>query len=350
MRGDILPNKSATVTPGRARVVAFVRGCYSALVRIVFAALPVAGLIALLVGAAPAAAQEAPPSTIAPSPALPPATAAPTQTRPTTDSAAPAAVYPPGYAYPPGYSYPPSYASPPGYAYPPAYPPYPQGYSPYPAYPSTTVLPDSESPVVVPTGRWRLGVAGMLVPTGTLSYILNYHGEALRAFSGQMASTVGVRPFLQVDILRARQLKLQLGLAMQILPTIKWANLSSTANNNAFSGSGYEIDLLPELAAGVNVLPRLRLTAFAAPGYSFLSASDLVGKSYADPGTVRGFVIQTGAEITGSFGQHFFLEGRFANQWGLQSNQVRSFTSGETADAEVHTSLFSVQLGCGYWF
>jgi hypothetical protein len=190
----------------------------------------------------------------------------------------------------------------------------------------------------------------MIVPTGTLSYSLNYRGEALLSFSGETAFTAGVRPYVQVDLLRFGQLKVQLGLAVQVLPTIKWANSSSTANNRGFSGSGYEVDLLPELAVGVNVLPRLRLAVFAAPGYSFLAASDLASKVYADPGTVRGFVIQAGAEISGTFGQHFFVDGRFANQWGFQSSQVRSYTTGEAADAEVHTNLFSVQVGCGYWF
>jgi hypothetical protein len=329
------------------------------LVRIVFAALLVAGM--MLVGSAPAAAQEAPSSPAAPAPALPPAAPAPTLPPPTTGSAPPAYGYPPGYAYPPGYgyppgySYPPSYAFPQGYGYPPASPPYPQSYAPYPTYAPanapTTALPDTEPPVVAPAGRWRLGVAAMIVPTGTLSYSLNDRGEAQLAFSGQTASTAGVRPFAQVDILRFKQVRLQLGLAIQILPTIKWANPSlSTAGNDAFSGSGYEVDLLPELAIGVNVLSRVRLAAFAAPGYSFLSASDLASKVYVDPGTVRGFVVQAGAEITGSFGQHFFLDGRLANQWGFQDSEVRSLTNDETWDAKVHTSLFSVQVGCGYWF
>jgi len=335
----------------------------------------VATVVVLLVVSAPAAAQEPPSlpptgavtpvlvSPAAPAPAFPPAAPAPTLPPPTTGSALPAYGYPPGstyppgygyppgYTYPPGYGYPPSYAYPQGYVYPQAYPAYPQGYAPYPAYAPATALPDTETPVVAPTGRWRLGIAAMIVPTGTLSYSLNYRGEAQLAFSGQTAATGGVRPFAQVDILRFNQLRVQLGLAIQILPTIKWANPSlSTANNNAFSGSGYEVDVLPELAIGVNVLPRLRLVAFAAPGYSFLSASDLASKTYVDPGTVRGFVVQGGAEITGSFGQHFFLDGRLANQWGFQGSEVGSPTSGETWNAEVHTNLFTVQVGCGYWF
>jgi hypothetical protein len=131
----------------------------------------------------------------------------------------------------------------------------------------------------------------MIVPTGTLSYSLNYRGEALLAFSGETAFTAGVRPYVQGDFLR-----------------------------------------------------------FGQPGYSFLAASDLASKVYADPGTVRGFVIQASAEISGTFGQHFFVDGRFANQWGFQGGQVRSSTTGEAADAEAHTNLSSIQVGCGYWF
>jgi hypothetical protein len=344
--------------------------------------------VVLLVVSAPAAAQEPPtlPATgavtpvlvppAAPAPALPPAAPAATPSPPPEGSAAPAYGYPPGYgyppsygypapgyayppgygyppgyAYPPGYGYPPGYAYPPGYTYPPGYPASPQGTSPIPSAEPITAPPDTEAPVIAPAGRWRLGIAALIVPTGTLSYKLSYRGQAQLAFSGQTAPTAGLRPFAQVDVLRFGQLKLQLGLAMQFIPSIKWANPpASNGDNNAFNGSGYEVDLLPELAVGVNVLPRLRLVAFGAPGYSFFSASELASKVYTDPGTVRGFVIQAGAEVIGSLGEHFFLDGRLANQWGFQSSEVGSLNNNETWNAEVHTNLFSAQVGCGYWF
>jgi hypothetical protein len=191
----------------------------------------------------------------------------------------------------------------------------------------------------------------MLVPKGTqttLSYSLNYKGEPLLAYSGDMATTVGVVPYLQLDLFRY----MYLAFAVQILPSVKWSSTSATSSgssNNIFGGSGREVDFLPQVGLSVPTSRRIRILAFAAPGYSLLFASNLV-KVYADPGTAHGFVFQTGFGMVLSLGEHAFLDFRGAYQWGFQNNQVQSATTGATADVEVHSRFLGLQAGGGYWF
>jgi hypothetical protein len=184
----------------------------------------------------------------------------------------------------------------------------------------------------------------MLAPQGTLSYSLNYKGEPILAYSGSTAVTGGVVPYLQLDLFR----HLYLALAMQFLPSVKWGDTTSS-NNNLFGGSGRELDYLLQVGLTVPVARRIRLLAFAAPGYSFLFASNLV-KVYADPGTAHGFLFQTGFGMIVSLGEHAFLDFRGAGQWGFQNNKVQSATTGESADVEVHSRFFLLQAGGGYWF
>jgi hypothetical protein len=187
----------------------------------------------------------------------------------------------------------------------------------------------------------------MAAPQGTLSYSLNYKGEPLLAYSGSTAATAAVVPYLQLDLVRY----LYLGFAVQILPSVKWSSpaKSSGSNNNIFGGSGREVDFLPQVGLTVPTSRRLRLLAFAAPGYSLLFASNLV-KVYADPGTAHGFLFQTGFGLLWSLGTHAFLEFRGTYQWGFQNNKVQSLTTGESADVEVHSRFFGLQAGGGYWF
>ena len=281
----------------------------------------------------------------APAPTLPPPTGA----------AQPAAPNPPSYPYSPGYSpYAPAYGSPAPYPY--GYPAYPPGYSPYaspypvypPAYAQQPVAgypPVAESPPApVPGGKWRIGAALMFAPQGTLSYSLNYRGEPLLAYSGSTAATGGVVPYLQLDLLRY----LYVGIAVQVLTSVKWSSPAATSgsNNNIFGGSGSEVDVLPQVGLTSR---RIRLLAFAAPGYSLLFASNLV-EVYADPGTAHGFIFQTGFGMVCSIGEHAFLDFRGAYQWGFQNNKVQSATTGESADVEVHSRFFGLQAGGGYWF
>jgi hypothetical protein len=131
---------------------------------------------------------------------------------------------------------------------------------------------------------------------------------------------------------------------------VKWSGASGvSSNNNLFGGSGRELDLLPQLGATIPVARRIRFLAFAAPGYSFLFASNLV-KVYANPGTAHGFLVQTGFGMIWSLGEHAFLDFRTAYQWGFQNNKVQSATNGEMADVQVHSSFGIVQAGGGYWF
>jgi hypothetical protein len=305
----------------------------------------IVAVVALLSLVSPAFAQ--PSGQPAPAPTLPPA----------TNTAQPA--YPPAYPYAPGYAYPPApgYPAPSPYAQP--YPPYPQpGYSPYaspyPGYPPAyaqnpprypypaTVY--AVPPARVPNGKWRLGASLMLAPQGTLTYSLNFRGEPLLKNSGSTATTGGIVPYLQLDLVR----HLYLAFAVQFLPSVKWSGGSST-NNNLFGGSGREVDLLPQVGVTVPASSRIRLLAFAAPGYSMLFASDLV-KVYADPGTAHGFIFQTGFGMVVSLGEHAFLDFRGTYQWGFQNNKVQSATTGESADVEVHSRFFGLQGGGGYWF
>jgi hypothetical protein len=298
--------------------------------------------------------QPALPAQPAPAPTLPPATGA----------AQPANPYPTGYPYSPGYAYPPAYGSPAPYPY--GYPPAPQGYSPYaspypaypPAYPPAYGQPPAAGyppaayaeppPAPVPSGRWRLGASLMLVPKGTLSYSLNYKGEPLLAYSGDTATTAGVVPYLQLDLFRY----VYLAFAVQILPSLKWSGTSATSSssgNNIFGGSGKEVDFLPQVGLSIPASRRIRILAFAAPGYSLLFASNLV-KVYADPGTAHGLVFQTGFGMVLSLGEHAFLDFRGTQQWGFQNNKVQSATTGVSADVEVHSRFFGLQAGAGYWF
>ncbi len=186
------------------------------------------------------------------------------------------------------------------------------------------------------------------MPQGTLSYNLKIRAEPFLAYSGSSAATAGVvMPYLQFDLMRY----LYVGFAMQYLPSVKWDNAvsGSTSNNNLFGGTGHELDFLPQLGVTVPAARRIRLLAFAAPGYSLLFASGLV-KVYADPGVAHGFLFQTGFGMICSVGESAFLDFRGAYQWGFQNNKVQSATTGESADVEVHSGLFGLQAGGGYWF
>lgn len=314
---------------------------------------------ALLVLLRPVFAQTYPPSP--PSPPAQPAPLAPAPTLPpATGPAQPAYPYPSAYPNAPGYGYPSAYGQPAPYPY--GYPPAPQGYSPYaspyPAYPPaygqwpTVGYPPAvyaePPPDPVPSGKWRLGASLMLAPKGNLSYSLNYKGEPLLAYSGDTATTAGVVPYLQLDLFRY----LYLAVAVQILPSVRWSSTSaasSGSSNNIFGGSGREVDFLPQVGLSIPASRRIRILAFAAPGYSLLFASDLV-KVYADPGTAHGFVFQTGFGMVLSLGQHAFLDFRGSQQWGFQNNKVQSATTGAAADVEVHSRFTSLQAGGGYWF
>jgi hypothetical protein len=142
-----------------------------------------------------------------------------------------------------------------------------------------------------------------------------------------------------------------LAFAIQVLPSVKWSGTSASAgsNNNIFGGSGREVDLLPQVGLSVPTSRRIRLLAFAAPGYSLIFASNLV-KVYADPGTARGFVFQTGFGLIWSLGEHAFLDFRGSYQWGSQNNKVQSATTGASADVEMHSRFLGLQAGGGYWF
>lgn len=286
----------------------------------------------------------------APAPTLPPP----------TDAAQPAYPYPLGSPYAPGYAYPPAYGASAPYPY--GYPAYPPGYSPYaspyPAYPPANARPTAadhppalvaEPPLApAPSGRWRLGAALMFAPQGTLSYDLIVKGEPqVPPYSSSTAATAGVVPYLQLDLFR----HLYLGLAVQVLPSVKGNGnaASSGSNSNIFGGSGREVDFLPQVGLTVPTSRRLRLLAFAAPGYSLLFASNLV-KIYANPGTAHGFIFQTGFGLLWSLGEHAFLDLRGAYQWGFQHNNVQSPTTGESADIEVQSRFFGLQAGGGYWF
>jgi hypothetical protein len=324
---------------------------------------------ALLCLGSPVFAQQ--PAQPAPAPTLPPPTGAAQPAYPypsgyPAGAAQPAYPYPPGYPYSPGYPYPPAYGYPTPYPNTPGYPPYPQqGYSPYgspyPGYPPAYGQPPAAGypptvvaeppPAPISSGRWRLGAALIFVPQGTMSYNIKYRGEVLPpAYSGSTSATVGFAAQLQVDLFRY----LLVGFAVQYLPSLSWNNPSpqSSTGSNPYGGSAHEIDLLPQLGATIPVARRTRFLAFAAPGYSFLSASGLaITKIYVAPeGAMHGFLFQTGVGMIWSFGEHAFLDFRGAYQWGFQNNKVQSTTTGETADVEVHSRFFGLQAGGGYWF
>jgi hypothetical protein len=262
---------------------------------------------------------------------------------------APVYGYPPGYAYPPAYGYPP-----PAHGYPPAY--YPPPYPAYPYPPPTqglaqqpvTMVPASPAPTPVPDGKARLGAAFMVFPRGTIDYSLDYRGGPILAKAGDAAATVGVSVFYEYQPLRY----MFLAAGLQILPTVKWRHGQTTATpggTDPFAGSGREFDLLPQLGLTLPVSRVIHLLAFTAPGYSFVQGSDMV-KAYADPGTAKGFLIQAGAGMTVSLGQHGFLTFRFSQQWGFQKNRVQSPTTGEWADVALHTHYTGLHAGGGYWF
>lgn len=303
-------------------------------------------LATCLFGTATARAQNAP---AWPPPAAP---SAPTPAQRSTPGPAPGAA--PAYGYPPGYAYPPAYGYPPGYAYPPGYypPPYPAGY-PYPppaqgpGQQPVTVVP-ATPPTPVPNGKARLGAAFMVFPRGTIDYSLDYRGGPILAKAGDAAATVGVSVFYEYQPLRY----MFLAAGLQILPTVKWRHGQTTSTpggTDPFAGSGREFDLLPQIGLTLPVSRVIHLLAFTAPGYSFVQGSDLV-KAYADPGTAKGFLIQAGAGMTVSIGQHGFVTFRFSQQWGFQKNRVQSPTTGESADVALHTNYTGLHAGGGYWF
>jgi hypothetical protein len=311
----------------------------------------------LLLVAAPARAQTGPANDSATTPATgqtqdPGQGQATTPAQPPTVGQPPApGAYPPGDGYPPGYAYPPGYGYPPGYAYPPGYPVYPQNppdYSAYPQYaPPPPPVPEAPSPL--PATKWRLGAFLMLIPQSDFSYfsyVLKYRGEALEAHTGKTMTTAGVSAFVEYDPIKYAFL----AFALQILPSFKWEPRPiSSSTTDAYTGSAREFDFLPQLGATIPVSRRVRLLAFVAPGYSVLSASNL-RLMYAHPENVYGFVVQTGAGVLFSVGAHVFFEFRAVGQWGFQSGDTQSPTTGESAETRFRSRLVSVQGGGGYWF
>jgi hypothetical protein len=204
----------------------------------------------------------------------------------------------------------------------------------------------------MPEGRWRIGVAGILFPTGNLSYKLSVRGESILAYPssssanpGNAATTLGVAPFVQFQAAEY----LYLGLSVQYIPNVKWKPASSTSTNQLYGGSASELDLLPQLGITIPVARRVQLLFFGAVGYSLVFASDLV-KVYADPGTAHGLLVQSGAGLLYALGGKGFLEMRGSYQWGFQNNQVQSSTSGQNWDIEVHSQYLGMQCGGGFWF
>jgi hypothetical protein len=265
--------------------------------------------------------------------------------------------YAPPYGYPPG-SPPPGYAPgypPPGYAPPYAYPP---GYPPPTSQPAPTGSPQGRppaqsfvtepSPTIVPTGRSRLGASLVLFPRGTIHYSLDYRGGPILANDGDAASTPGLAIFYELQPMRY----LFLAASVQMMSSVKWRHAPTSSlggSSDVFSGTGREFDFLPQVALTLPASETVRLLVFGAPGYSVVQATNMV-KAYVDPGTAKGFVMQTGAGAIVSIGQHGFLEFRFSQQWGFQKNRVQSPTTGEWAEVALHTSYTGLHVGGGYWF
>jgi hypothetical protein len=192
-------------------------------------------------------------------------------------------------------------------------------------------------------GRWRIGAAGIFFGQGILSYKLNLPGgDTLAYSSGNAAATLGFAPFAQFQATQY----LFLGFSMQYIPKVQWAPISSTAANGLPSGSGSELDFLPQLGVTIPVARRLHLVTFGTIGYSLLFASDLV----TDAGTARGLLLQTGVGLLYAMGSLGFLELRGSYQWGYQNSQFQSPNNGETAVIEMHSQYFGLQAGGGFWF
>ena len=282
-----------------------------------------------------------------PAPAANPQTPAPAAPPPATPPTPYA--FPPGYAYPPGHPYPQGYpAYPPG-AHPqgyPAYPPaYPQGYPPGTYQPPPAPEPPPSPP---PSGKLRLGASIILAPQGNLKYELEYRGEALDSHAGGTSATGGVSAFVEYDVIR----HLFVGAALQIMPSLKWQSPSKTSSNSvSYGGSVHAFDLLPQVGISLSPTPRLRVLAYAAPGYSLLDSSSLHG--FVLPvalGTMHGFVLQAGGGVQYAFGQHGFFAIRGFYQRASYQTQIKSSTTGQSAEAQLRATFFGVH-GCGgYWF
>jgi hypothetical protein len=191
-----------------------------------------------------------------------------------------------------------------------------------------------------------LGGTVFLVPQGKLSYQLNYRGEPLQAYSRGINDSAGLAGFAEYDLIRY----LYVGFAFQIMPSIKWASTSSSSTDtNSFGGTARMFDFLPHLGVAIPTTPRFSIVAFAAPGYSFFSASDFAG-TYTKLGTARGFVIQAGGGVRYAFGQHGFFEVRGNYQRNYHNEKVQSSTTGESADAQFRFNFLSLHGSGGYWF
>lgn len=312
----------------------------------------------------PDAATEAPSFAPATAPATP-ATAPPPAPLPTAPSPANQLPYafppgygypPPGYAYPPpgygypppGYAYPPpGYATPPGDAYPPGYAPYPQGSPGYYPAPSVAQRPTS---LPAPKGKLRLGASLGVFAGGRLRYQLLFRDEALVSHSAPAAMTPALMVFADYQLTRL----FYLGLSVQYVATVKWSQSatldpSSSTSSHPYGGSGAGIDLLPRLGISYPLMPWLRITASAAPGYSFINASDMI-EVYVNPGTMAGFTVQGDAGVLVSFSEHAFAQGRLSYQSSFVDSRTTSSTTGETATAELRASYLGVHAGIGYWF
>jgi hypothetical protein len=288
----------------------------------------------------PPAAQGAP---VAPPPAAP---GAPPNVPAPGSPAYPPYAYPPPYGYPPGYAYPP-----PGYpAYPPGYPPYPAAYPPYPAYaPPPSPEPPPEPPTPLPAGKWRLGATLLLIPKNQdfsyLSYDLRVRDESLLTHEGGIKSTAGVSVFAEVDLIRY----VHLALAVQFLPWVEWVSAATATRADPFVGTAQEVDFFPQLGVTFPATRRLRILGYVAPGYSLFAASDMAD-IFANSGTPHGFALQLGGGILYAIGQSAFFTVRASEQWAFYGNQVRSNTTGETADVSFRLRFLALHNSVGFWF
>jgi hypothetical protein len=240
---------------------------------------------------------------------------------------------------------------PPGYEYPPADPPAsPQvplaspKEAPFPAPALSTAPPSWHGP----TGWFRLAASFGFCPfAGNMKYDLVYRGGLIDTFSGPVEQSPSVSISAEAQPVRF----LFLGLSVQYISNVKWAQGQPTyAGSFYYGGSGYELDFLPRLGLTLPLTSRVRLLASGAPGYSIIEASDLAKGPFANPRSLKGFVVQGDTRVIVLLTHHAFVQADVSGQWGFQNSTVTSKTSDQTATAKLRSAFLGLQVGVGYWF
>jgi hypothetical protein len=190
----------------------------------------------------------------------------------------------------------------------------------------------------------------VLIGKGNLVYNLKYRGEPLDYNDRGVDTSIGLAGVVEYDVIS----HLFVGFALQFLPKLRWDPVTTVTSQGdrvtMYGGTAREYDFLPQVGGYWNATPRLRLLAVVAGGYSLLETSSLETLLPVEHGLTHGFVLQAGGGILYAIGTWGFFTARGLYQRSSHKQQVKSPTTGQTAEPTFFLSFFALQGAFGAWF